>query len=136
MDEKQPSRHRLRLGQILNQCPTLNQLWAVDNAVTSIQPSHSGQHVAVGDASGTIALFDPETGTRRLLQGHSTALRGLQFSPDDQFLISWSLDNDARLWDVSRGLNLARFQHAGVIRNASFTLTGERVLTAALQWHG
>ena len=131
VDEKQPSRHRLRLGQILNQCPTLNQLWAVDNAVTSIQPSHSGQHVAVGDASGTIALFDPETGTRRLLQGHSTALRGLQFSPDDQFLISWSLDNDARLWDVSRGLNLARFQHAGVIRNASFTSTGERVLTAA-----
>ena len=87
--------------------------------------------MAVGDAGGTITLFDPETGTRRLLQGHNTALRGLQFSPDDRFLISWSLDNDARLWDVTRGLNLARFPHEGVIRNASFTSTGERVLTAA-----
>jgi transcription initiation factor TFIID subunit 5 len=39
------------------------------------------------------------------LRGHSAAVYGMDFSPDNKFLLTGSADNSVRLWMLDRGVN-------------------------------
>ena len=56
-----------------------------------------------------------------------------EFSPDDRFVLTGSMDKTARLWDVQSGKELRTFNgHTSWIWSAAFSPDGQRVLTACV----
>lgn len=63
---------------------------------------------ASGVESATIQLWDVATGECvRMLEGHSSYVSDLQFTPDSKYLISSSSDQTIRLWDWPDGQPVA-----------------------------
>lgn len=57
---------------------------------------HSGK-------SGLVVVWDLESGTRRIYQGHLSRVSSVAFAPKSKVLVSGSADNTAKIWDVSTG---------------------------------
>ncbi len=93
--------------------------------------SHAGKLIAGGDQGGKIWLWDTATGELTCeLEGHPDAVRSVDFSPDDQRLISIGGDNSLRVWDLRSRKLLHQFQpHDGTVYRARHLLDGQLVAT-------
>jgi WD40 repeat protein len=68
---------------------------------TTFAISQTQNRIIVGYQSGRMNLFNLET--RKLIQnmtGHYAGISLLKFSPDSKLLVSGSLDNTARVWNI------------------------------------
>ena len=65
--------------------------------------SPTGDLLAVATEDGEVCLWEPATGSRRTLRGHSEPCVRLTFSPDGKLLATGSRDGTTRLWDVPLG---------------------------------
>ncbi|CAH8391140.1 unnamed protein product [Eruca vesicaria subsp. sativa] len=78
-------------------------------AVNTIRFSHSGELLASGADGGELILWKwhpSETNpwkVHKSLSFHRKDVLDLQWSPDDAFLISGSVDNSCIIWDVNKG---------------------------------
>ncbi len=78
---------------------TINGLGGVSHAAFS----NNGNLVAVGSADHRIRIIDVTTGNIiKILTGHENEVRSVQFSADDKYLISGSLDTQVKIWDLSK----------------------------------
>jgi WD40 repeat protein len=67
-----------------------------------------------------------------VLQGHTGALRSAAFSPDGKRVVTASLDQTARLWDVETGKEIVALRgHTNAAWSATFSPDGKRVATAS-----
>lgn len=85
-DFDSPAEALFRLGMDYSQC------WAF---------SKDGSQLAVGGSDYTARIFDAKTGA--LLAGpfrHGSSVQAVQFSPDENLLLTASDDGNARLWDL------------------------------------
>ena len=92
--------------------------------------------LTVGLSDGHILLFegrDPWTATPKLLGGHSAGVTGLVFHPDGSLLISGSLDQTVRIWNLKEGGNPAVSipAHAGWIWSVALTHDGSHIISAS-----
>ncbi len=63
--------------------------------------------------------------------GHSLGVATAVFSPDGKRLVTASLDNTVKIWEVSSGLLLANLMgHTDTVVTASFSPNGKLILTA------
>ncbi|HEY9631693.1 MAG TPA: hypothetical protein V6C84_30750 [Coleofasciculaceae cyanobacterium] len=110
----------------------------------SLQFSPDSQYLATAGEEGTLRLW--EVGNRfwraepfiqmvgrgsefAVFQGHRGTIRGMQFSPDGQTIITRSDDNTLRLWDL-RGNPIALLRgHRGKIESMQFSPNGQTLLT-------
>ena len=77
------------------------------------------QACAVVDGS-TIILADLKDGVQRTLQGHSSPVYSVSWSPDGRSIVSGSHDNSIKVWDVSRGTCTATLTgHSGYVWSVS-----------------
>jgi hypothetical protein len=60
---------------------------------------------------------------------HNGAVIGAQFSRNESRVLTWSDDNTARLWDVTKPDPLQTFKHEGRVNGAQFSRDASRVLT-------
>ena len=70
--------------------------------VTSVSVGEAGTQLFTGCLDGHIRAYDlrrPE-GVSMVLQGHQDIVSGMRLSPDGNFLLSNSMDNTLRCWDV------------------------------------
>ena len=67
-----------------------------------------------------------------VLQGHTNAVQALAYSPDGSTLASGGDDATVRLWDLSTGEEVRRFDHAGDV-TALVVLPGGREFLTACQ---
>lgn len=72
-------------------------------AAYAVRFSPDGKLVAVGDSSGTVAIWDVSSSRRvgEPLAGHGGDVGSLGFSPDGKTLVTSSGDGSFRLWDVA-----------------------------------
>ena len=66
------------------------------------------------------------------MAGHTNAVMGLAFSPDEKRLVSISSDQTARLWDGETGQLIAVLRgHTGRLTGIAFNPHGTRVVTSS-----
>src|SRR5262249_49451846 len=84
------------------------------------------------ELEGKLAGSAQSARLHRVLKGHSSAVKTVEFSPDGKRLLTGSWDATARIWDVESGQVMVVMQgHTRRIQMAVFSPDGTRVLTAS-----
>ncbi len=97
--------------------------------------SHSGRYIATGDAAHSgndclVRIWDPGTATPITeLRGHSSAVNDVQFSPDDDFVLSAGRDATVRAWRWDTGTNIFVLRADGPLQKALISPDSRFVLT-------
>ncbi len=86
-------------------------IWA-PSGETVVVAFPGAARIAVGDRSGHVHILDAFDISAALVResadvsflGHNAPVRGLEASPDGQFVASFAADNSIRLWNASDGL--------------------------------
>jgi WD40 repeat protein len=105
-------------------------------AITSVAFDHRGSRVVVGTADGSALIWrasrKPAPARAPLfLRGHTDQVASVAFSPDNDWVLTASSDETARLWDAATGTLLAPLRgHHGPLATAAFSRSGNRILTA------
>ncbi len=108
------------------------QMWH-EGQITAVTFSPDGKLLASASTSGTIRLWNPETGKLiRELPGHKDGAYGLSFSPDGSRLASAGADSLLRLWDVITGKELRSYRgHADKAVSVAFAPDGKTLASGS-----
>jgi WD40 repeat protein len=111
------------------------QLWrdgCEDDTVRSLDWSRDGRGLAVGGSKRGISLRLPDDGRVVLrLEGHSTDVSGVSWSPDGARIASASRDHSVRVWDARRGHELCQWMHDAWARRVSWSPDGHRLASCS-----
>jgi WD40 repeat protein len=92
--------------------------------VVQVAFAPDGRHLASGDKSGLVHVWDLVDGELRLLIDHGDWITGLAFAPDGQRLATAGEDGVVRLWDVPDGRARLDVEHGGPITGLAFSTDG------------
>ena len=93
--------------------------------------SPDGERVATVGFDHLARICDPVTFQPQALFAHTAPVRSVQFSPDQQFLLTACDDYTARIWDVNRQVEaFPPLRHNSFVLKASFSPDGRFVATA------
>jgi len=76
-------------------------------------------------------IFDLDKGKETILQGHTSKLWSISFSPDGKKIITGSDDGTARLWDLQSTELMLLKGHTSQVMSANFSPDGKYVVTAS-----
>ena len=131
-DPAQEQMHRIRIGTLLRQLPSLQQYWFHNGPVTHVEFSRDGRRILTASEDKTAQVWDVRTGTAigpALV--HQDAVLGASFSPDGDRVVTACKDGLAQVWSVGTGKPSAPpLHHGGMVYGVSFSADGRRVLTA------
>jgi WD40 repeat protein len=98
-------------GKIIHRVPEDPQLRLGENSFSSsLTFSTDANVLACGEPDGTIRIVNPFTGKERnRLIGHQAMVNSLAVTSDGRSLISRSMDNTVRLWDLGAGKEVRKF---------------------------
>jgi WD40 repeat protein len=100
-------------------------------ALTHAALSADGRTFATARADFVIQVWNSANASLvAVMNGHTTYITALKFSPDGGRLLSSSYDHTARIWDVTSGRELARLQGPGIVHDAEFSPDGKNIVTA------
>lgn len=86
--------------------------------------------IQVGDPS--VKVWDVQTGSLLVdLKGHSRGINSVDFSSDNKYLITASVDKSVKLWDIENGLVLNTIKGNVSISSAKFSSDDKFILIAA-----
>jgi len=150
VDREWQANQALRAQRLIDACPAGQRRWEWYYLKRQCRPeqlalAHGGPVLAVAwspdgrlaTAAGDnrIRLWDATTGQRLLqLDGHSSWVRSLAFSPDGQRLASAGDDDTVRLWDLApagKGKELAMLTgHKGHVLCVAYSPDGRQLASA------
>jgi WD40 repeat protein len=67
-----------------------------------------------------------------LRAGHTKAVRGVDFSPEGDHVVTASWDNTARIWEVASGKTISVLGGSAEVNSATFSNDGRYIVTAGL----
>ena len=111
------------LSRIMPECETYDEVaYSSDGKLVAVRGCEDGNR-------STINIFDAATGTIvRNLDGHSSLIFALDFSPDAKVLASASSDRTVKLWDVTNGSLLHTLEgHSMLVRSVAFSPDGKMI---------
>jgi len=85
--------------------------------------------MASGSGDGTVRVWNVATGqAEQTLEGHSSSVSSVAFSPDDSKVASGSDDGTVRVWNVAMGqAEQALKGHSSSVSNVTFSPDGSKV---------
>jgi WD40 repeat protein len=127
------SAHQLRLlaGESLAEIGRLSS----PPDVWSLAWSPDGDGLAAGDNLGQVFIWTlAQPGQPpQVLPAHQEEIWGLDWSPDGRTLVTASLDDSARRWELATGQRVATLAgHTDNLSGVAFSADGSRVATASL----
>jgi WD40 repeat protein len=134
LDRKDPLReetHRVRVASVLQQAPTLVQMWFHTNRMTYAEFGTNADQVLSSGADGRIALWDVRTG-QRLSPLYGTGKNEEEkatFSRDHQRVLTAYSDHIIRVWDAATGNLVRSWPHTAWILSAKFSPDGQHIVT-------
>jgi WD40 repeat protein len=82
---------------------------------------------------GKMAFQDPLRDHLLILVGHNDGVAAVAIAPDGGTALSGGFDNEVRLWDLTAGQELRRFNgHTAPVLGVAFSRDGRRALSASL----
>jgi len=97
--------------------------------LTAVAFSSNGQRVALA-AGKRLEVWDTINGRCEVqLTGHELDIRTLVFGNEGRWLVSGSVDDTARLWDLESGSQLAVMPHGSTVTASAFSSDGQRIVT-------
>jgi WD40 repeat protein len=106
-----------------------------NDPVTVIRPNQQNTQLAIGFESGSIQLWDLiKNEIIQTLPGHTAHVADIQFSSDDQFLISGGYDRKNLLWNLRRIKEqpIVWNDHESFVLAVSFTPGVRKIITGEL----
>jgi len=103
-------------------------------AVWSVAWSRDGTRLAAGSEDGTIRVIEGLGGNPKtqVFKAHRGRVRGLSWSPQGHGLASAGADSLVKLWDPTRGVELARMEgHEGWVMAVSWSPDGKRLASSS-----
>ncbi|HUS14025.1 MAG TPA: WD40 repeat domain-containing protein, partial [Chloroflexia bacterium] len=102
----------------------------VDSSRVLLDLSPDGHWLLTGESPNAVTIWDLAGGTAaQHLVGHRGPIQDAHFSADSKRVVTASMDQTARLWDVAGGQELGRWTHAGGVVQAFLTANGKQLLT-------
>jgi cytochrome c len=112
-----------------------------DSPVNSVVFADGGKTIVAGDHKGKIHIWNASNGKiRGTLEGHQMGITQLAASPDGKRLLSASIDQSMRLWDLVKLTEIAEHgKHDGQIYATAFSPDGKTALSGGrygylIQW--
>ncbi|MGD9965362.1 MAG: WD40 repeat domain-containing protein [Hyphomonadaceae bacterium] len=104
------------------------------NGVLSAAFSHNGSLVVATNRGNFAAVFDAFTGRRlQNLQGHIDMVTSAAFDPNDERVVTGSIDNTARIWRVRDGRQLRAVRFPAYADEVFFTPDGANIVVVGFQ---
>ncbi|MFQ5409670.1 MAG: BTAD domain-containing putative transcriptional regulator, partial [Anaerolineales bacterium] len=102
--------------------------------VRSVDLSRDGSVAVAGLTDGTVAFFDPESGTLLAsTRAHDYPVNGVLVSPGGDIAVSISVDSRVILWDMQTYQQLRQLEgHSSTVRAVDFNADGTHLLTGGL----
>ena len=81
------------------------------HSVSVIAFSPDNSHIATA-GSAELSIWDAENGQKQAsMKGHKMAINALAWSPDSTRVVTASVDESVRIWDISKETPIAIYQH-------------------------
>jgi WD40 repeat protein len=109
--------------------------------LTSVRFDRAGRRFVTGSVDRTAKVFTVGGELKLTLKPHRNTVTSAVFSPDGRFVLTASLDKEARTWDARTGKLVRRLgRQGGGIRDAEYSPDGRWIVTAgpvtAALWDG
>ena len=119
------------VGNALHLAVQADRIETTVPSVGTVAFSPDGKLLAIGNAVGSIKLWDLEANQWELmLSGHLSLISNLVFSPDGRFLASSSFDTEVKLWDAADGAELLVIDsHDTQVNSVGFSPDSRRLAT-------
>jgi len=106
---------------------------ASQRPISAIAISPDGRSVVVGDVTGTVSLWNEDSGGAvRTLGTVAGGINSLAWSPNGDFVVSGGKDKQLRIWELGRNDNSRIFEgHTAPITSVAFSADGQLLLSGA-----
>ncbi|WP_293067084.1 MULTISPECIES: caspase family protein [unclassified Moorena] len=113
--------------------PTTEELLQAIESTAKIQDHQKSlQPRVINEVNSSLLAALDKVRERNLLQGHTSFVTDIAFSPDGKKILSGSDDNTVRLWDTETGQLLYKLEgHTSFVTAIAFSSDGKKILSGS-----